>query len=305
MTKVILDIERYGETKTAIKLGSDQFGIPKHLLQGVKRSGLISDGETITEWYWDGLCTIAEERYVYFPKCKLESWETLATTHRKDALKLVNALAFALRDAGSEFLDLTTGVFPLYRVFIYEDTKVLILPPDLGDILSVSEEASEKRREVIAVIKGNAENNFRLITEMAELLYYAASGFLPFESDEIRGSGYPVEDIGEIADLPEKTAGFINFILKAKGREMRDIMGNYSDGKNLKWFLERSDLEWTLENRSEEERAKTVEDTLSSQSYADFFADASKKAKRNTFWRVKGTVIVVVAVIAIFAGSFL
>lgn len=303
--RIIIDIERYGEAKTAIKLGSERFGIPKHLLQGEKMSGLLSDGKTVTTWYWDGLCTIDEERYVYFNKCRIDGWETLATKHRANALALVNALAFALKDAGSAFLDLTTGVFPLYRVYIYEDTKVLLLPPDLGDILSVSETAEEKQREVISVIRGNAENNFRLITEMAELLYYAASGFLPFESPDIRVTGYPAMDIAQIAPLPEKTAGLINFILGAKTQEMRDIMGNYSDGANLKWFLDRSDLEWTLEDRTEEERVKAVEDLKASDSYSAFLERTAKRAKRNNFWRVKGTLIIVLTIAAICVGGFL
>ena len=305
MAMIIKDIERYGEEKTAIKLGSDRFTLPRHLMQGEKQSGLVSDGSTVSTWYWDGLATINEERYVYFPKCKLDSWETLATSHRKDALHLVNSLAFALRDAGEEFLNLTTGVFPLYRVYIYEDTKVLLLPPDLGDILSIAESAETKKREVISVIRGNAETNFRLITEMAELLYYAASGFLPFESEEIRGSGYPAADLGSLVSLPEKTCGFVNFILKAKGREMRDIMGNYSDGSNLQWFLDRSSLEWTLENRSEEEREKDVEEILKSPAYNSFLETSQRIARRNKFWRVKGTLITVSAVVAIVVGSFL
>ena len=40
----IIDIVRDGEKKTAICIGRDDFGLPKHLMQGTKQDGIISDG---------------------------------------------------------------------------------------------------------------------------------------------------------------------------------------------------------------------------------------------------------------------
>ena len=64
MEKEIIDIVRDGEEKTAIWIGSDDLGIPKHLMQGEKQSGVVSDGSTLRPWIWDGLCAIDGERYV-------------------------------------------------------------------------------------------------------------------------------------------------------------------------------------------------------------------------------------------------
>ena len=54
----IIDIVRDGEKKTAICIGRDDFGLPKHLMQGTKQDGIISDGHSLSSWYWDGLCVI-------------------------------------------------------------------------------------------------------------------------------------------------------------------------------------------------------------------------------------------------------
>ena len=91
--RVIVDIERDGTPVTAIRLGLDEFGVPKHLLQGEKKEGIISDGSSIEPWYWDGFCTIDGWRYVYFGRCRIESIHSIATTHRHDALSIINKIA--------------------------------------------------------------------------------------------------------------------------------------------------------------------------------------------------------------------
>ncbi len=302
----IREIVRDGEKKTAILIGDDSFGVPKHLMQGVKRNGIISDGSHLEKWYWDGLCTIDGMRYVYFSPMRIRPLSSLSTDARADALWIVRNLALALESADEDFLDLVTGVLPLYRIWIADEDKVLILPPDLGDIFSVMIPEEEKEASVSRIIQGKAEKNFLLITEMAELLYYAASGVFPFASDAIRGSGYREVPLRLYAELPEKTDGLISFIFHAKSREMRDIMGNGSGGENLSWFLSRSrDLEWPLENRSEEERDEAARKTESSEEYSSYIASRSAKAKRNAFWRVKGTIIIASVIALSVLGLFL
>ena len=302
----IIDIVRDGEAKTAIWIGSDDLGIPRHLMQGEKKNGIISDGKETKEWYWDGLCAIDGERYVYFAPCRLKSIYEIATSKRSEALTIVRKIAFALQSMKKDFLDLITGIFPLYRIWIYGENDVLILPPDLGDIFAVMRSEERKEAEVNWIIQGNAEKQFLLITEMAELLYYAATGSFPFASTASRDSGFKEIPISFYANLPEKTEGLINFIFHAKSREMRNIMGNRDGGENLSWFLKRTeDLEWNLENRTDEERDENVRKTESSEEYKAFFTSREKKAKRNAFWRVKGTIIIVVSVLTIGLAAFL
>ena len=307
MNMDIRTIEIEGIEKTAISIGPDDITIPKHLMQGEKQAGIIIDSNgTKSSWYWDGISSSGGIRYVYFGKCELQDFTALSSARRSDALKIVLQIARGLMDADKSFLSLSSGIFPLNRIYIYNRDSILLLPPDLADVFSMMETDEDKHRHVTAVIRGNAEQNFMLITEMAELLYYAASGVFPFASDTVRGSGYKEAPISLYAKLPEKTEGLINFIFHAKNREMRDIMGNRDGGENLSWFLKRTeDLEWNLDNISEEERDRNIEKTENSPEYAAFFKERSRIEKRNSFWRVKGTIIIVVTIIVLSVGGFL
>ena len=306
MEREIREIERDGRRWTAIRIGREEFGVPKHLLQGEKKEGIITDGSSIRPWYWEGLATIDGWRYVYFDSCRIEPVDTITTAHRSDALMLVNRIAFAIEHADAPFLDPDGGIIPLYRIFIYEGSQILIIPPDLADIMSVMIDEETKNEELTALIQGNAEMNFRLVSEMAQLLYYAASGTLPFSRSEIRESGYREVPLSFYQELDEKTEGLIAFILHARTREMRDIAGNRKAEEVLSWFIERSTgLEWNLENRTREECTESVRRAEESEKTKEFLEKSGKKARRNAFWRVKGTVITVSAVIAIALAFFL
>ena len=306
MEREIREIERDGRTWTAIRIGRDDFGVPKHLMQGEKMEGIITDGSSIRPWYWEGFATIDDWRYVYFERCDLEAFDTIATVHRKDALELVNKLAFALSEADSRFLDLSSGVFPTYRIFILSGRDILLLPPDLADIFSIMIDEETKNRESTALVQGSAEAGFRLVSEMAQLLYYAAAGTLPFLREESREAGYKELPLSLYQGMDAKTEGLISFILHAKSREMRDIMGNRSPEKVLPWFLERSKgLGWNLEDRSEEERLADVRKAEESPEAKALLEKIGKAAKRRAFWRVKGTVITVSVIAAAAIISFL
>ena len=161
--------------------------------------------------------------------------------------------------------------------------------------------------EVNALIRRDSEDNYRLIAEMGELLYYAASGELPYISDDVRKYKYREFSLQSALallseSLEDKTLGFINLILHAKRQEMRDIMGNNSPAKALSWFITRSEtLEWNLEERNECDRKKITE----SDEFRLFSEKAYSGAKRNTFFRKKGTIIIISLVVAIFVGTFL
>ena len=64
---LIKTIMREGVEKTAIAIGKDDITIPRHLMTGEKHKGIITDGKTVEEWYWEGFCSIEETRYIYFP----------------------------------------------------------------------------------------------------------------------------------------------------------------------------------------------------------------------------------------------
>ena len=306
----IRTIEKDGMKKTAIAVGRDDIAIPKHLMTGEKRNGYIIDGQGRTEWYWDGFTAIDGERYIYFDELDAVTIDELSTGLRDRALEIVRTIAFGLMESSLSFLDLTNGIFPLSRILIIRDGRVLLLPPDIGDIIAIMQSEEENIRDRSDIIRGNAEIQFRLITEMAELLYFAATGVFPYADEAIKGSGYHPVPLSYSESLDEKTDGLISFILSAKTKEMRDIMGNSIGGKNLIWFLDKSSaLEWNLGKRSAEERDRAIEETKNSPDYARFMEKAEKTASRNAFWRIKGTIITVSVILGIavlsFAGSWL
>lgn len=296
-----------GEEKTAIRLGMKEESLPGHIFQGEKIDSLIiKDGE-VRNIRYTAIHNEGEKRYIYFDKMRLYSLEHLFTTHRKNALKIVRNIAIGLEGAKKDFLNLETGVFPLYRIFIYEDDGAFLLSPDIGDVLSLLRTPEERVSEVNALIRRDSEDNYRLIAEMGELLYYAVAGSLPYISDDVRKYKYQefplsssLDILGE--DLEEKTLGFINLILHAKRQEMRDIMGNKSPAKALSWFITRTEmLTWNLGERKEEDKELITQ----SAEFKTFSEKAYSGAKRNTFFRKKGTIITVVVIVAALVGAFL
>ncbi len=296
-----------GEEKTAIRLGYKEDELPRHIFQGDKYDSLVIENEEVRPVRYGAIHNEGEERYVYFEKMELFSLERLFTTHRHNALKIIRNIAKGLMSADKSFLNLETGVFPLYRIFIYGNEGAFLVSPDIGDVLSLLRTHDERISEVNALIRRESEDNYRLIAEMGELLYYAATGSLPYISEDVRLYKYQefaIEDALSLLkdDLDEKTTGFINLILHAKRQEMRDIMGNRSPAKALSWFLSRSEaLLWDLKERSDEERSIILE----SDEFAIFSQKAYTGAKRNTFFRKKGTIITVSLIAALLVAAFL
>ena len=301
--KLIVD----GKKKTAIRIGEKEESLPSHIFQGEKLDSLIIQDGHVRKVRYEAIHYEAEKRYVYFDDMDLYSLEHLFTTHRKNALNIVRNIAIGLESADKDFLNLETGVFPLYRIFIFGDDGAFLLSPDIGDVISLLRTPEERMSEVNALIRRDSEDNYRLIAEMGELLYYAASGELPYISDDVRKYKYREFSLQSALallseSLEDKTLGFINLILHAKRQEMRDIMGNNSPAKALSWFITRSEtLEWNLEERNECDRKKITE----SDEFRLFSEKAYSGAKRNTFFRKKGTIIIISLVVAIFVGTFL
>ena len=296
-----------GEVKTALHLGEKEDSLPRHVFQGEKFDSLIVKDGNVRKIRYGAIHNEGLKRYVYFDKMEIFSLEHLFTSHRKNALTIIRNIAIALESAPKKFLNLETGVFPLYRIFIYEDDGAFLLSPDIGDVLSLLRSEKERSGEINALIRRDSEDNYRLIAEMGELLYYAATGSLPYISDDVRlykYSEFPLIDALKILGdkLDEKTAGFINLILHAKRQEMRDIMGNNSPSKALSWFISRSlTLSWDLEERKEEDRERIEK----SEAFTSFSAKAFSGAKRNTFFRKRGTLILIILIAAALTGTFL
>lgn len=303
ITKITVD----GRTRSAIRIGHKEDSLPSHILQGGKKEGVIVENGIPRPFLWDSITFDNDQRYVYFDEMELCSLEELFYSKRPLALDIVRNIAIGLENSPESFLNLETGVFPLYRIFLLEGSGVLLLPPDIGDVISILRNDEERMGEVNVLIRRDSEQQFKLIMEMAELLYYAVAGRLPYQDQDIRHykyEEYPLENIlnANNEKLDERTAGLINFILHAKRREMRDIMGNRSGGKALVWFLEKSrGLGWDL-GEGNDGMIHAYEDT---EEYVRFAKRSVEGAKRHNFFRRRGTVITVCAIAGVLLAAFL
>ncbi len=306
----ILHTNLEGKEKTCIRLGSDEFSVPLHLMTGEKQKGYIYSNGALEPWYWDGLCTIEHNRYVYFDHLDIKPITEIRTAYRKDALDIVRNIAIALSLTDKNFLDLQVGLIPLWRFFIIDEDSVLILPPDLSNLFAVFFEDKERYHYSGAFAKGGTEENFAFLRELGELLYMALTGRAPYEEKKIRDFGYkelPLELFDSLfSSLDEKTKGFINFTLHAKSREQRDIMGNTQDGKNLSWFIKNTaSLSWNVADLTEEEIMANDAKLEASEVYKNHWKKIEEGAKRNNFWRKRGTLIITITIATLLIGGFL
>lgn len=306
-----------GVMKSCIRLGSDEFTVPRHMMQGEKKAGVLYDHGEVSKWYWEGFCTFDGSRYIYFQPMALEPLSVIATSQRQNALAILRTFAQLLLDGGKDFADLQVGIIPTWRFFIVDKDpeKLLLMPPDLSDLFSVYLEDEERYHYVGAWAKGGTEGGFSLIRQFGQLLYYALTGVQPYEDRKIRDYGYkelPLELYRPhlFPTLDEKSEGFVSFTLHAKSREQRDIMGNRTADRNLDWFIEHTDgLSWNVTSMTAEELAAAGGLLDKEGAVQEFWKKTEEGAKRHNFWRVKGTIIIVSVISAVlvigFAASWL
>ena len=300
----IFDMEIDGKLMSAIELCNKDDAIPIHLVENEKMDGILVRGDKAERWNYNSFSVVGEKRCFIFDRIKLSPISTIFTTHRKNALEIIRKISMALEGASEKFLDLETGYFPLRRIYIVDEDDVLLLPPDMASLISVFMDDERRNDDVSALYKRKTESGFTLILEMAELLYYAATGYLPYEDDDVKRNRhryYPLEEcLDALGDeLDGKTMGFINVILNAKIQQQRDIMGNLHAGKALYWFNEKSkDLVWNLPDRADIKEREVI---TSSARYTSWKEKTVSVARRVNFWRRRGTVITACTIIAAFA----
>lgn len=301
-TKDIINHVVDGELKTCIKLGRDDFGLPKHLMQGEKKCGyLLKNGELIPH-YWEGLVSIDGYKYVYFPQIDILPVSTIATCQRANALKVLREFAYVISKAPASFASLESEVFPLWRLYILPEDGVLVLSEDISNIFAVMQEEHERKDQIVDFLKRGNEKGFTLISQFTQLLYYSLTSIMPYADDDVRNHRYNEIPLNffrkeRFENLKEESIGFINFVLHAKSREMRDIEGNRTSWENLEWFITRtSALDWSVENLNDNDSTQILKQVKETAEYKAFEEKTIRGAKRTRFWRVKGTIIIISAI---------
>lgn len=300
-----------GVEYSCIALGKDDFAIPRHMMQGEKQNGYIYKDGTLTTWSWNAFTTIDGIRYFYFEKCNLKSFASLAYENRSNALFLIRELATALTMLPKQFVDPQLGLLPVYRFYVLDNDGWLILPPDLSDLFSLYYTDEERFLSLGCFAKGGTEPSFTLIRQFAQFLYYALTSDAPYQEREIREYNYTEFPLTEykkylFPTLDDKTIGFIDFCLHAPSKDMRKINGNKKAEENLDWFIEKTkDLTWNVENKTKDDYQKIKDELKNKGVVQKFIAKTSQGAKRNTFWRKKGSVIIAIVATVIIVGAFL
>ncbi len=281
---------------TCIAIGPTGVDLPSYLLQGQKAPGyIVMPGDEPKAWYWEGLSIAQEMRCLYFEELALFSITEIATTKRKEALSLVRELARALSLLPSKFLDLSSNILPLWRIWGIEGGGFLILSQDLGDLFSSCAEEDVRYNMVSAWVHHGIHTPFALTDQMTQLLYYATLGFPPFGPSETREDGFRALPLAlSSVNLAQPSISFIDDTLRLSLSKQREASGNMESQKALSWFLQATeDLSWNLQNR---EQARTYEEMREVSTSAAFLESQKKRSDRSIFWRKKGWIVITVVV---------
>jgi hypothetical protein len=306
--KDIVNLEIDDVKYTAIVFDNKNTDLPAALLAGEKDASYLYKNEELIPWYWNNFSTYNGAKCLYFDQIELYPLAEIATSLRSKAPLLINNLAKALNKCTTDFIDLRGGIVSAWRIYFTADDDVLILSSNLGDIFASTNSESTRFNNTSSLIHSSIHPAFTLIDEMAQFYYYAAIGIKPFEKDSIREIGYkaiPLELVAPILapeikkDMMEKIDGILHLPM---GKQ-RDISGNQSPQAALEWFFNRfKDITWDLPNRkSLPNTYETLKETEATNSYLE---NVESKAKKRIFWRMRGTLIIVIAVCTLLVGAF-
>lgn len=286
-----------------IVIGDQSMELPTYLLQGEKAHGYLYKDGTLSRWYWKGLTVVDGKRCIYFDPLEIFAFEQIASTKRNHALSLVRDLASALMGLPSSFLDLSSGILPLWRVWGVEDGSLLILPQDVADLFASCSDEQKRFYHLGAWVHHGIHAPFALIDQLTAFLYFAAVGFAPFYDKDTREDAFKAVPLALCSvNLNKATTSFIDKTLSLSLTKMRDVSGNLESQKALAFFLAQTEkLKWDLPMLKEPRKR---EDLSAIPACASFLEGQKKRAGRNRFWRKKGWIVITVAVSVIAVAWF-
>lgn len=292
-----------GQLMRLIVIGDQSMELPTYLLQGEKAHGYLYKDGTLKRWYWKGLTVVDGKRCIYFDPIEIFAFEQIASTKRNQALSLVRDLANALMGLPSSFLDLSSGILPLWRVWGVEEGSLLILPQDVADLFASCSDEQKRFYHLGAWVHHGIHAPFALIDQLTAFLYFAAVGFAPFYDKDTREDAFKAVPLALCSvNLNKATTSFIDKTLSLSLTKMRDVSGNMESHKALAFFLAQTEqLTWDLPMLQEPRKR---EDLCAIPACASFLEAQRKRAVRNRFWRKKGWIVITVAVSVIAVAWF-
>jgi hypothetical protein len=288
-----------GTEYSCITIGEKGIELPMFMMQGVKTCGYIVRGGVSESWYWDGLTIAKEKRCIYFKKMNLFPLTDIATKKRSKALAIVRDLAKSLTILSTKFLDLSSGILPIWRIWGLEEGGFLILPQNLADLFSSCASEEVRSFQSTCWVHHDTHKPFSLCDQMTQLLYFSCLGFPPFQHSETREDAFralPVSFYSGL-NLPKATSQFIDRTLSFNLTKQRDIGGNKESRDALSWFIGVTEnLQWNLENKD----VATTRESLKLDPGCNLFLEKQKKrADWKIFWRKKGWIVASIAAVVI------
>lgn len=285
-----------GKPSTCLVLGGKDTELPGYLLQGEKAYGYVYRDGQLRSWLWSGL-TIAEgKRCIYFDPLPIFSLWDLAGKQRNAAKQVILDLCRALPLVDDAFLDLSSGIIPLWRIYGIQGGGVLLLPQSLGDLIASCADEEERTQNIATWVHHDIHPAFSLCDQMAQLLYLAVAGFPPYQDPDTREDAFRAVPLsGMQSSVPMETLRFIDQTLSLSLTKQRDIAGNGPAQKIVgTWMASRvSQLAWPDVVTTKVETPETT----------TFRQGQKKRADRKVFWRKKGWIVLsVVAAVTIIGG---
>lgn len=294
---------------TALGIGSS-YEIPLSIMQKERENCLLVTDEGISQVPWYGITKDGIETYILLPPLVLDDVFSLTTINRGKAPDLIRKTARGIKNAPHEFTDFFSGFMPLYRIYIVDGRDILLLPPDAGSILTLSRSNEEMDKGLRFLLSADKEEDYRIVEEMVQLIYFAITSRFPYERSEVRLSNFKPYPVSLYDEVPSSLSAFIENHLMMKEKEQRKLFAGKSVEENMNYFLDKtSSLPWPFTSRTNADRIYALKSAEESTLFAVEEKKKEKKAGKLNFIRKKGIIVLLIllaaGIVSYFVGHYL
>lgn len=204
-----------------------------------------------------------------------------------EALERIKLLWNALKSCNQDELPLKNGMLPLYSIYFTED-GVIILSEQLTDAIRFCLDDDDNFEQTIALSWIKSPQGAALENEMVQLLYFAQTGILPFADPMVRGTSQSRFLRLSNTKADKSLAAIIDsYLEKRRGASLDNLLDSISwkpdAGSGVR--PPDGDLMDTDEMRAQRARLE-------------------KLYKKALFWKKRGFIVGLAAVIVITIGYF-
>lgn len=276
--------------------GSTLFCLGPHtpsltVLQGRKQCAWLYDEGRLVEVPFSQI--LFEDGLYYFSLqiTGLHGAHELCSTLRPKAMALIAAFLKGALELSSR-LSLVGGMVGFSSFWFTDEGQVLFLSDQMSRLVMDSLDDQGRFYDQTCWLVPQAQEKHKLSYQAVELMYFALSGKPPLLSDNVRLGGYRIESLSRMqctsaVDLKE-TLGYIDHMLSfnAKSLELQPSQV-LETMQSLPWPSETGTI--LLPTQRSEKASQAL----------------SRRASARSFFRKKGTLIAVIAVVAIALAAFL